>query len=132
MPIDTRLIRERFVRAPGPGGQNVNKVATAVELRFDANAAGFTDDVMARLRRVAGTKMTADGVVVIHAHEHRTQKKNREAARARLEALLARASKRPRSRRPTKAPAIAVDRRIDAKHRRGALKKMRATKRGDD
>ncbi len=128
MVVDARFVAEHFVRSSGPGGQNVNKVASAVELRFDAAASALTDDVKARLRKLAGSRMTADGVLVIHAHEHRTQAKNREAARARLADLIERASRRPRTRRPTRPPAVARDRRIQAKKTRGVLKRARGGK----
>ena len=85
--IDEREIDERFVRASGPGGQNVNKVSTAVELRFDIRASSLPDDVKQRLVRIAGRRVLADGVLVIDSREHRTQGQNREAARERLQAL---------------------------------------------
>ena len=130
MAVDSHLIAERFIRSPGPGGQNVNKVASAVELRFDAAASSLPDDVQTRLRKLAGSRMTDDGVLVIHAREHRTQAKNREAARARLDDLIARASRRPRPRRRTTPPAVARERRIHVKKTRGTLKRQRSGKRG--
>ena len=123
--LDDLAIHERFVRASGPGGQNVNKVATAVELRVDVRESSLPDEVKTRLVALAGNRMTAEGVLVIDAREHRTQTQNREAARARLAALLEQASRRPKTRRKTKPSKAAKERRLDAKKRRGAAKARR-------
>lgn len=128
MSIDDALLSERFVRASGPGGQNVNKVATAVELRFDLAAAPLAADVKARLRVLAGSRVIDDDVVVIDAREHRTQSKNRDAARARLAELIRQALVRPRSRRKTRPTAASRERRIDTKVRRSRVKARRSTK----
>lgn len=123
--IDEREIAERFVRASGPGGQNVNKVASAVELRFDIAASSLPDEVKARLTRLAGRRVTDEGVLVIDSREHRTQAQNREAARARLVALLQRAAIRPKRRTPTRPSVAARERRLESKRRRSAVKAAR-------
>ena len=130
MAIDERDLDERFVRASGPGGQNVNKVATAVELRFDIGRSSLPDEVKARLRAIAGGRVTTEDVLLIDSREHRTQLRNREAARARLVALVHAACRRPRRRVPTKPKAGAREERLATKKRHGKVKALRG-KRGD-
>ena len=131
--IEERELDERFVRASGPGGQNVNKVSTAVELRFDVGASSLPSDVKQRLIALAGRRMNTEGVLLIDSREHRTQAMNREAAIARLVALLQRAAIRPKTRRPTKPKKAAKERRLESKKRRSDVKSSRSrATRGDD
>jgi ribosome-associated protein len=130
--IDERELDERFVRASGPGGQNVNKVATAVELRFDVHASSLPDPVKHRLIALAGSRVTDEGVILIDSREHRTQTQNREAARARLAALVERATRVPKKRRPTRPKAAAREKRLTAKKLRGRVKTFRTRSAGDD
>jgi ribosome-associated protein len=130
--IDEREIDERFVRASGPGGQNVNKVSTAVELRFDVGASSLPPDVKARLAALAGNRLTSEGVLLIDSREHRTQAQNREAARARLVGLLQHAARRPKTRRRTKPKRAAREKRLESKKRRGEVKAARRGGRGTD
>ena len=127
--IEERELEERFIRASGPGGQNVNKLATAVQLRFDVrHSPSLPAQVRTRLERLAGRRLTRDGVLVINAQRHRTQERNRQDALERLIALIQRAAVPPVPRRPTKPTAGARERRLQSKKRRGSIKDLRQVK----
>lgn len=131
--IDESELEEDFIRSSGPGGQNVNKVASAVQLRFDvASSPSLPDDVRTRLARIAGNRMTKEGVLVIEAKRYRTQERNRKDARDRLAALVTRAAVRPRKRRRTKPTRVSRERRLKKKKQRGQRKRQRKSVRLDE
>jgi ribosome-associated protein len=124
--LDDSEVEECFIRASGPGGQNVNKLSTAVQLRFDARRSpSLPDEVRARLERIAGKRMTRDGVIVITAQRHRSQERNREDALERLLGLIRQAAERPVPRRPTRPTLASKRRRLEAKRRNAGIKKLR-------
>ena len=129
--LDERELEEHFVRASGPGGQNVNKVSTAVELRFDIHASSLPPDVKERLIALAGHRVTAGGVLLIDSREYRTQLQNRDAARARFVALVQHAARPPKRRKPTKPRKGAREKRLQTKKRRGEIKALRGRQRDD-
>src|ERR1700693_4716179 len=127
--INERELEERFVRASGPGGQNVNKLSSAVQLRFDVRRSpSLAADVRTRLERMAGRRLTRDGVLVIMAQRHRTQERNRQDARDRLVELIQRASVAPTPRPPTKASRGSKERRLASKKNRSGIKSLRQEK----
>ena len=124
--IDEREIQQDFVRSSGPGGQNVNKVATAVQLRFDVhNSPSLPEDVRQRLIRLAGRQITDDGVLIINARQYRSQDRNRQDAMQRLIDLIRRAAERPKPRQKTRPTLASKTRRLESKRRHGTIKRLR-------
>jgi ribosome-associated protein len=131
--IEDDEITERFVRASGPGGQHVNKTSTAVELRFDmANSSSLPDGVKTRLAKLAGSRLTLDGVIVLFAQGARSQEMNRQEARDRLVELIRKATEVPKRRRATKPTYSSKLKRLEGKSRRSGIKAARGSVRGDD
>jgi ribosome-associated protein len=128
LQIDERELQIDFIRASGPGGQNVNKVATAVQLRFDVQAASLPEEVKARLMHLAGNRMTGEGVLMIEAKRFRTQEQNREDAIQRFVELVRKSLAKPKARKKTRPSAAAKEERLKEKKRKGEIKKLRQSK----
>jgi ribosome-associated protein len=126
--VDEREVQIDFVRASGPGGQNVNKVATAAQLRFDVQASRFSEEVKARLMKLAGKRVTAEGILLIEAKRFRTQEQNREDAIRRFVELVRKALVEPKSRKKTRPTQASKEGRLKEKKRRGEIKKLRQSK----
>ena len=125
-------IKLDFIRASGPGGQNVNKIASSVQLRFDVrNTSSLDPDVKERLIKLAGSRVTEEGILIIDAHRYRTQEQNRQDAIDRLVSLVRRAAEKPKARKRTRPTAASKQRRLEAKRHRGEIKRMRRVPGGD-
>jgi ribosome-associated protein len=131
--IEESELKERFIRSPGPGGQNVNKVATAVQLRFDAaTSPSLPEAVRRRLIQLAGRRASADGVITIEAHRFRNRERNREDALERLVELIGRAARQPKPRQKTRPTRASRERRLANKRERGSIKRLRSAVRSED
>ena len=131
LSVDERELTFEYIRASGPGGQNVNKVATAVQLRFDVSTSSLPEDVKQRLRHLAGKRVTSDSVLVIEAKRFRTQEQNRFDAMERFIELVKKASVKPKARKKTKPTAASKEKRLQSKKQRGRIKQVRADKHFD-
>ncbi|WP_306015817.1 alternative ribosome rescue aminoacyl-tRNA hydrolase ArfB [Oceanicaulis sp. MMSF_3324] len=129
--IDESLITERFVRSSGPGGQHVNKTESAVQLRFDVNASALPDALKQRLKRIAGNRMTQEGVLVLHVEDHRSQERNRAEARTRLKRLIEQASRKPKPRLKSRPSLNSIKRQKDKKAKKSQTKSLRQKPRLD-
>src|SRR5512138_2989022 len=128
LQIDERELQIDFIRASGPGGQNVNKVATAVQLRFDVRAASLPEEARERLRHLAGNRLTSEGILILEAKRFRTQEQNREDALQRFVELVRKSLIKPKTRRKTKPTQTSKEERIKEKKKRGEIKKMRQSR----
>ena len=129
--IDESLITERFVRSSGPGGQHVNKTESAVQLRFDVSASALPDALKQRLKRIAGNRMTQEGVLVLHVEDHRSQERNRAEARTRLKRLIEQASRKPKPRLKSRPSLNSIKRQKDKKAKKSQTKSLRQKPRLD-
>ena len=129
--VDESLITERFVRSSGPGGQHVNKTESAVQLRFDVSNSALSDAIKQRLKRIAGTRMTQDGVLILHVEDHRSQDRNRAEARTRLKRLIEQASRKPKPRIKSRPSLSSIKRQKDKKAKKSQTKSLRQKPRLD-
>lgn len=131
LSLDESLITERFVRSSGPGGQHVNKTESAVQLRFDVSASDLPDAIKQRLKRIAGTRMTQEGVLILHVEDHRSQDRNRAEARTRLKRLIEQASRKPKPRIKSRPSLNSIKRQKDKKAKKSQTKSLRQKPRLD-
>jgi len=131
LSVDESLITERFVRSSGPGGQHVNKTESAVQLRFDVSASDLPDAIKQRLKRIAGTRMTQEGVLILHVEDHRSQDRNRAEARTRLKRLIEQASRKPKPRIKSRPSLNSIKRQKDKKAKKSQTKSLRQKPRTD-